>query len=109
MKTLPTVNSDPQLSRAEAELSAAIRAVFGRFPDLAGFSFQNPTGLPGYIGLSGLQEELFLTELGFSVPVDSVEYEKAYNVIADAVADIVSERPEAFELLRGRTFARVFH
>ncbi len=38
-----------------------------------------------------------------------MEYEEACKLIADAVADIVSERPEALELLRGRTFARTLH
>ncbi len=82
------MNPNPQLNRVEAELSARIGAVFGRFPDLSGFSLQDRTG---------------------SAPVSEMEYEEAYKLIADAVADIVSERPEALELLRGRTFARTLH
>jgi hypothetical protein len=41
--------------------------------------------------------------------VSDTEYDEAYRQIADAVADIVSERPEALDLLRGRTFARTLH
>jgi len=104
-----TMNPNPQLSRVEAELSARIGAVFGRFPDLSGFSLQDRTGLPDYIDPSSLRDELFVTELGFSTPVSEMEYDEACRLIADAVADIVSERPEALELLRGRTFARTLH
>ncbi len=64
--------------------------------------------LPGNCPI-GLGDELFVTELGFSTPVSEMEYDEAYKLIADAVADIVSERPEALELLRGRTFARTLH
>ncbi len=103
------MNPNPQLGRVEAELSARIGAVFGRFPDLSGFSLQDRTSLPDYFDPSKLRDELFVTELGFSMPVSEVEYDEAYNLIADAVADIVSERPEALELLRGRTFARTLH
>jgi hypothetical protein len=109
MKILQTVNSNPQLSRVEAELSARMHAVFGRCPDLAGFSLQDRTGLPDYVDRSHLQDELFVTELGFSTPVSATEYDQTYILIADAVSDLVSERPEAFELLRGRTFARTLH
>jgi len=104
-----TMNSNPRFSRVEAELSARIGAVFGRFPDLSGFSLQDRTGLPDYIDPSRLRDGLFVTELGFSAPVTEVEYDEAYQSIAEAVADIVSERPEALELLRGRTFARTLH
>ena len=103
------VNLTPQLSRVEAELSARIWAVFGRFPDLCGFSLQDRTGLPDYIDVSSLRDELFVTELGFSAPVSETVYDEAYMLITEAVADIVSERPEALELLRGRTFARTLH
>jgi len=109
MKMPQIVNLNPQFSRVERELSARIWAVFGRFPDLCGFSLQDRTSLPDYIDTSSLRDELFVTELGFSAPVSELAYDEAYQLIADAVADIVSERPEALELLRGRTFARTLH
>ena len=103
------VNLNPQLSRVEAELSALIWAVFGYFPDLCGFSLQDRTGLPDYIDASSLRDDLFVTELGFYAPVSELEYDEAYQLITDAVEDILTERPEALELLRGRTFARTLH
>ena len=109
MKMPQIVNLSPQFSRVERELSARIWAVFGSFPDLCGFSLQDRTGLPDYIDASSLRDELFVAELGFSTPVSEVEYDEAYRLISDAVADIVSERPEALDLLRGRTFARTLH
>src|SRR5258707_12101489 len=101
-----TENLNPQLSRVEAELSARIWAVFGSFPDLCGFSLQDRTGLPDYIDASSLRDELFVTELGFSAPVSETEYDEAYKLITEAVADILSERPEALERFARRTFPR---
>jgi len=102
-------NLNLQLGRVDAELSGRIWEVLGRFPHLCGFALQDRTGLPDYINPSYLQEDLFVTDLGFSAPVSDMEYDEAYRMIADAVADIVSERPEALDLLRGRTFARTLH
>src|SRR5437773_11649556 len=103
------VNLNPQLSRVEAELSARIWAVFGRFPDLCGFSLQDRTGLPDYIDVSSLRDELFVTDLCFSAPVSETEYDEVYTLISDSVADIVSDPPEPLALLRGRTSARTLH
>jgi hypothetical protein len=102
-------NLNLQLGRVDAELSARIWEVLGRFPHLCGFALQDRTGLPDYINPSYLREDLFVTDLGFSAPVSDMEYDEAYRMIADAVADIVSERPDALDLLRGRTFARTLH
>ena len=102
-------NLNLQLGRVDAELSARIWEVLGRFPHLCGFALQDRTDLPDYINPSYLREDLFVTDLGFSAPVSDMEYDEAYRMIADAVADIVSERPEALDLLRGRTFARTLH
>lgn len=103
------VNLNSQLGRVDAELSARIWEALGRFPDLCGFALQDRTGLPDYVNPVHLREDLFVTDLGFSAPVSDTEYDEAYRQIADAVADIVSERPEALDLLRGRTFARTLH
>src|SRR5436190_24320094 len=99
-------NLTPQLSRVEAELSARMWAVFGSFPDLCGFSLQDRTGLPDYIDVSSLRDELFVTELGFSAPVSETEYDEAYKLITEAVADTVSERPDAHALRRGGSVPR---
>jgi len=102
-------NLNPQPGRVDAELSARIWEVLGRFPHLCGFALQDRTGIPDYINPAYLREDLFVTDLGFSAPVSDMEYDEAYRLITDAVSDIVSERPEALDLLRGRTFARTLH
>src|SRR5258706_4200271 len=102
-------NLNPQRGRVDAELSARIWEVLGRFPHLCGFALQDRTGLPDYIDPAYLREDLFVTDLGFSAPVSDMGYDEAYSLITDAITDIVSERTEAMELLRGRTFARTLH
>src|SRR5258705_766175 len=102
-------NLNLQPGRLEGELSSRIWEVLGSFPHLCGFALQDRTGMPDYINPAYLREDLFVTDLGFSAPVSDTEYDDAYRLITDAVADIVSERPEALDLLRGRTFARTLH
>ena len=80
--------------RAEAIVARHLQALFHRFPMLCGFSLQQDLELrdvtictwPGCGASGGLREDLML-----------------------ALADLVEERPDATELLRGRTFARSLH
>jgi len=52
---------------------------------------------------------LYVTDIDFSTTVSLEEIEEAYTLVGTAISDVMSERPEAFELLRGRTFARTLH
>ncbi len=100
---------DPALSRVQQSIAVEIQALFDRFPDLAGFSIVDRSGLPDDIDPSGREQQLFVGDIGFCPPVSEGEHGKACNHICDLLTDIVSERPEAFELLRGRTFSRTLH
>lgn len=80
--------------RAEAMVEAHVAALFRRMPMLQGFSLRQDLEVadvavhtwPGYSAGAGLYEDLM-----------------------QALADLVEERPDAVELMRGRTFARAFH
>ena len=100
---------DSALSRVQQSIAVEIQALFDRFPDLAGFSIVDRSGLPDDIDPSGREQQLFVGDIGFCPPVSEGEHGKACNQICDLLTDIVSERPEAFELLRGRTFSRTLH
>jgi hypothetical protein len=101
MKMLQCVQElNTQLRRLEADVHAEIRTLFGLCPDLIGFSLEDWSGLPS---------ELFISDIGFSAPVSEDQYGEIYDLIRAAVAEFLSERPEAFELLRRRTFARTLH
>jgi hypothetical protein len=106
---LDTRESATYLSRVEESIAAEIKALFEHFPDLAGFSIVDRSALPDDIDPTGREEQLFVGDIGFCPPVSEREHGKACNRICDVLADIVSERPEAFDLLRGRSFARTLH
>lgn len=108
MKLRPqSVTTDERAWRAaDADLTAQIRALFGRCPDLDGFSVQakvraegNPEG----------EEELFVTAIGIGQGAGRDRYADIFEDIATTLRDLMEQRPEAHALLRGRTFARVVH
>jgi hypothetical protein len=110
MKTLHAARIDPRLRHVEADLVAEVNRLFGDFPGLAAFSLQDRAGLPDDIKASQEEDSLFITQIDFSAPVSDREYGEVYGVISAAIDDLVTEQPQAFELLRrGRTFARTLH
>jgi hypothetical protein len=115
MKAIQTAILDSHLHRVEAEVAMQIRALFGRCPELSGFAVQDRAAveilddLPHDSDGSDEKPALFVTDIGFSATVSLEEIEEVYALIGAAISDVMSERPEAFELLRGRTFARTLH
>ena len=91
MKTSQSRQQTIRRERVEAVIEGRIGALFRSIPELSGFSVQpdlQPAEIavytwPGYGAGEALSEE-----------------------IADTLSDLVEERAEAAELLRGRTFAR---
>jgi len=94
MDTLQSRMRDLQRLRLEADLAAEIEALFKRCPTLCGFS---------------LDAELDLADVVSYPALDAERSEKLCYGIMLALHDLVEERPEALELLRGRTFARCLH
>ena len=95
-------------SRYEADLGASIDALFVRCPRLHGFTVSSaaPSGegfaLPAESGL-------FVTEVSIYPACNLDSAVKPFREIAVALARLIDECPEAGELLRERTFARVLH
>ncbi len=107
---------DAHLHRLEAEVALQIKTLFGRFPELAGFAVQDLAADRDEVGLSQDNGDwsddnprLLVTDIGFSASVSREEREEVCRRIGTAISDVVSEQPEAFEVLRGRTFARTLH
>ena len=91
---------------ADADLTAQIRGLFGRCPDLDGFSVQAKVRAEGN---AAEEEELFVTAIGIARGAGKDRYADIFEDIATTLKDLLEERPEAHALLRGRTFARVVH
>ncbi len=95
-------------SRTEAHVLARMDSLFARYPHLVGFFLQDPTGFKDAIN-PGPEADLCILDMGFTIELGEAAHEKVRELIRATVQQILSERPEAFELMRERTFARALH
>jgi len=108
MKQTANTAREQALRYTAAQLEESILSLFGGFPALCGFSVQDRPGNPA-AGSEALQGGLFLAEVGL-YPAPNIEEAKLIcEDIRDTLAQLIEERPEARELLSGRTFARCLH
>ena len=107
MKTAPWIDQEKAWRAADADLSSQIDALFQRCPELCGFSVQVKVWADG--GRGGAEEELFVTAISIAPRLSKEQYGDIFEQISGTLTSLLSERPEAHSLLRGRTFARVLH
>lgn len=79
---------------AEAFVEEHLHALFRRLPTLSGFALRQDLEFA---------DVAVQTWPGYTVGADF------YQELVEALAELAEERPDAVELLRGRTFARAFH
>jgi hypothetical protein len=108
MKTLPSLGTipDASLSRLELDIRAKINGLFALCPTLCGFSVQDRSTLPEKTDGMIPDADLYVTEIGFFPKLGSDQYGDIFDEITLAISDLVYEQPKAYEVLRGRTFAR---
>lgn len=85
------------MQKFHAELQATVSALFRRYPELHGFTVQDFEG------------RLVLSDLGVDPFFGERMSQRLRGDVANALVEFIEERPEALELLRDRTFARVLH
>ena len=94
MKASENRLQEERRSRAEAIVEEHVHALFRRLPMLSGFS---------------LRQDLEFADVAVQTwPGYSVGAE-LYQELVEMLAELTEERPDAVELLRGRTFARALH
>ena len=97
------------LARLEANVGAKMKSLFARCPTLHGFSVQDRAMLPRDLDQTRIPDaDLFVTEIGVFPKLDS-QYDEIYDEITLAISDLVKDQLHAYDLLRGRTFARSLH
>lgn len=79
------------------QVEQRLQLLFSRCPELSGFSVR------------GEDDELFVSDVGIAPRLSAEHYGEIYQYIALTLSELLEERPEACELLRGRTFARTLH
>ena len=93
----------------EADLEDTVDALFRRCPTLCGFSVRDADDLPR--NRSTLQHggELFVTEVSVFPMRDLYAPAEVSLEIVATLAELLDECPEASDLMRDRTFARMVH
>jgi hypothetical protein len=100
----------PDHKRVVADVEAKIGALFLRCPTLCGFSVQDRTQLPAQITEQQIPDaDLYVTEIGVFPKLGAEQYADVFDEITVTLSRLVSEQPNAFDVLRGRTFARTLH
>jgi len=97
----------PDQKRVVADVEAKMAALFLRCPALCGFSVQDRAQLPEQISEQQIPDaDLYVTEIGIFPKLGAEQYADVFDEITVTLSNLVSEQPNAFDVLRGRTFAR---
>jgi|SRR6185295_13569774 len=95
-----------QRAELEAALSARIEVIFDRSPGLCGFSIDER--LVSGSATEGREWELYVSAVEI-LPELGDRTHRFIGEISGALEDLLTQEPEAADLLPGRTFARVWH
>jgi hypothetical protein len=79
-----------------SQVKERLQLLFSRCPELSGFSIRGG-------------DELFVSDVGIAPRLSAEQYREIFQDIATTLSELLEERPEASDLLRGRTFARTVH
>ena len=105
MKPLLAVHPDQK--RVVADVQARIDALFIRCPTLCGFAVQDRAMLPEQLTDAEIPDaDLYITEIGIFPKLSTDQYADVFDEITITLSNLVSEQPNAYDVLRGRTFAR---
>ena len=106
MRTVTGKVYEERVDLAEADLARRMDALFSRCPMLTGFSVQEETALGRDRNHEALERGLCIADLSVQCWPGLGATHALYEEIAEMLLDLLNERPETYELLRGRTFAR---
>jgi len=91
----------------EAALSARIETIFERCSQLYGFSVEERLVSRNKEGVR--EWELYVSAVAAYPELGPDQAEGFIGQISEALADLLTQRPQAADLLPGRTFARAWH
>jgi hypothetical protein len=88
-------------------IPSQIVSLFEREPALCGFSVRTSDQVPDSCPRQEDDDPLFVGDVGISPAVNEAQYAAIFEKVVAALAELLAEEPQAAELVRGRTFARV--
>ena len=109
MKPAQLASLNSRLPPIEEDLAVRMDKLFERCPALHGFTVLDRSLVPGGARVAALERGLFVAGIGIFPELAQDQCERIYDEISVALLDFMLQRPEAREVLRGRTFARAFH
>ena len=109
MRTVTARVQQERVDVAEAALARRMDALFSRCPVLAGFSVQEEAVLGKDRSAGAFERGLCIADLSLDGWTGLAAARRLYDEIAETLLELLDKRPESYELLRGRTFARRFH
>src|SRR3954462_10096052 len=96
-----------QRAELEAALSARIEAIFDRSPGLCGFSIDERL-VSGSVKEGSREWEVYVSA-GETLPELGARGKRFMGKIPGAPEALLTQEPQAADLLPGRTFARAWH
>ena len=109
MRALQSTAEEPQADVIAADLADRIAALFSRWPILDGFSVQERSSLTQDRVNANLDAALCVADVAVRTWPGYDASAALYEEITEAMLELLDERPEACDLLRGTTFARALH
>ena len=103
----PLLSIYPDQKHVAADVQARVDALFIRCPTLCGFSVQDRSTLPEQLSDAQIPDaDLYVTEIGIFPKLGDEQYPDIFDEITLTLSSLVTEQPNAYDVLRGRTFAR---
>jgi hypothetical protein len=109
MKTPLAVEVNPQTEVAAADLAMQMKALFVACPNLHGFVLEGLSELHGDANPHDGESRFIVSQVSLGVPYSREESQQVCSLIIGVISELIAEQPEAYELLRDRTFARTLH
>jgi hypothetical protein len=92
-----------------ADVFARIAMLFQKLPMLTGFSVQERATLTRDRDTAPLAGDLCIADVSVDAWAGLQAAPAVQGEIVQALRELLGERPESYEVLRGNTFARTFH
>jgi hypothetical protein len=108
MNRLQNQAQDTQRQRLEADLASRMTALFSGWPMLRGFTVEDGPTVTGERSRGYLDGDLYFSNVACYPSLEREQSVELCEEISAALLELIDERPEAAQLLRGRTFARSF-
>ena len=109
MRTLQGRTEERRADVAAADIAAMVASLFSRWPTLEGFSIQERSTVGQDRMSASLDGTLCVADIVVRAWPGYDAGAALYEDLAEAMLELLDERPEAGELLRGTTFARTIH